>query len=144
MRVRDIIRLKGSEVATVAPSERIDAAVRVLSERKVGALVVSSGAGGVDGVLSERDVVRHLHGGENTMSCPVEQLMTAEVVTCSMGDTIAELMELMTERRIRHLPVVDGDGLLVGIISIGDVVKARLGELEDERAHLEQYITSGR
>ena len=143
MRVRDIIRSKGTEVAMASPDDSIADAVRLLSEWRVGALVVSRGEGGVDGVISERDVVRHLHGGEDTMARRVGELMTSEVVTCGEDDTIADLMELMTERRIRHLPVVDGE-TLVGIVSIGDVVKARLAELEAERRHLEEYIPSGR
>lgn len=143
MRVREILRSKGSDVATVGPDDTIADAVRTLSEQRVGALVVSSGDGAVDGVISERDVVRHLHGSEDTLDRPVRDLMTVEVVTCGQDDTIAELMGLMTERRIRHLPVID-DEQLVGIVSIGDVVKARLHELEDERRHLEDYITTGR
>ena len=103
----------------------------------------TGGSMSADGVLSERDVVRHLHGGADTMSLRVSELMTSEVVTCGEDDTIANLMELMTERRIRHLPVV-ADDKLVGIVSIGDVVKARLAELENERKHLEDYITTGR
>ena len=143
MRVRDIIRTKGSDVCTTAPDDLIADAVRLLSEQRVGALVVSSGEGTVDGTLSERDVVRHLHGGADTMQRTVAELMTIDVVTCRQDDTIADLMELMTERRIRHLPVVEEEEL-IGIVSIGDVVKARLSELEDERKHLEDYIITGR
>lgn len=143
MRVRDIIRTKGSDVTTTAPDDSIEEAVRLLSEQRVGALVVSGEEGSVDGILSERDVVRHLHGGADTMRRQVAELMTTDVVTCRQDDTIADLMELMTERRIRHLPVVEEDEL-IGIVSIGDVVKARLSELENERKHLEDYITTGR
>ena len=143
MRVHDIIRAKGDEVATISAGDTVDDAVRMMSEWRVGALVVSDDQSTVDGILSERDIVRHLHGGADTLAKRVGELMTADVVACSTGDTIAELMELMTERRIRHLPVVE-DGALAGIVSIGDVVKARLGELEEERRHLESYITSGR
>lgn len=144
MRVRDIIRSKGSEVATASPDDSISDAIRMLSEWRIGALVVSAVEGSVDGILSERDVVRHLHGGHDTMAQRVGELMTTDVVTSGPDDTIADLMEMMTERRIRHLPVVDDDGSLIGIVSIGDVVKGRLAELEDERKHLEDYITSGR
>jgi CBS domain-containing protein len=143
VRVRDIIGAKGNDVASVSPEDSIEDAVRLLSEWRVGALVVSSEEGSLDGVLSERDVVRHLHGGADTLQRRVGELMTSEVVTCAPDDTIADLMELMTERRIRHLPVVE-DEALIGIVSIGDVVKARLAELEDERKHLETYITTGR
>ena len=144
MRVRDIIRSKGSDVAVASPDDTISDAIRMLSEWRIGALVVSGESGSVDGILSERDVVRHLHGGADTMQQRVGELMTTDVVTCGHDDTIAELMELMTERRIRHLPVLADEGELIGIISIGDVVKARLAELEDERKHLEDYITTGR
>jgi CBS domain-containing protein len=143
VRVRDIIRSKGNKVAVVSPDDTIENAVRLLSEWRVGALVVSAEEGSVDGILSERDVVRHLHGGSGTLELAVADLMTADVVTCGGNDTVADLMELMTERRIRHLPVIEDD-TMVGIVSIGDVVKARLAELEDERKHLEDYITTGR
>lgn len=143
MRVTDIIRSKGDLVASVAPGDTIDRAVAKLAELGIGALIVVSDDGGLLGILSERDIVRRLHtDGGSTLERGVGELMTAEVVTCDPHDTMAELMELMTQRRIRHVPVVE-DGRVCAVVSIGDVVKARLAELEDERRHLEDYITRG-
>ncbi|MFQ5556568.1 MAG: CBS domain-containing protein [Acidimicrobiales bacterium] len=143
MRVTDIIRSKGDLVASVAPGDTIDRAVAKLAELGIGALIVLSDDGGLLGILSERDIVRRLHtDGGSTLERGVGELMTAEVVTCDPHDTMAELMELMTQRRIRHVPVVE-DGRVCAVVSIGDVVKARLAELEDERRHLEDYITRG-
>ncbi len=143
MRVSDIVRNKGSEVATLDPSDTIATAVRKLAELSFGALVVSSDGSHLEGILSERDIVRSLDRDPRTLDAVVSTLMTTEVVSCAMSDNIAELMALMTSRRIRHLPVVT-DGELAGLVSIGDVVKARLAELEEERRHLEGYITTGR
>lgn len=143
MKVSDIVRIKGSEVATLDPSDTVAEAVRKLAELSFGALVVSADGSSLDGILSERDIVRSLDHDPDTLAAPVSALMTTEVVTCSMSDNISDLMELMTGRRIRHLPVV-AEGELAGLVSIGDVVKARLAELEDERRHLEDYITTGR
>lgn len=143
MRVADIIRLKGDEVGTVSPDASITDAVSQLASLGVGALVVSDDGRSVAGIISERDIVRRLDDeGAVVLERRVADLMTAEVVTCSLQDTLAELMSVMTERRIRHIPVVE-EGLLSGVVSIGDVVKGRLQELEDERRHLEDYITRG-
>jgi len=143
MRVSDILRSKGSDVVTLSPSATVAEAVGRLAELSFGALVVSSDGSTVDGILSERDIVRSLGDDSDTLGLAVSELMTTAVVTCSTTDNIADLMALMTTRRIRHLPVVT-DGEMVGLVSIGDVVKARLAELEDERKHLEDYITTGR
>jgi len=143
MRVSDILRTKGSEVVTLSPSSTVADAVSRLAELSFGALVVSSDGATVEGILSERDIVRSLDDDSDTLGSAVAELMTVDVITCSTSDNIADLMALMTTRRIRHLPVVT-DGALVGLVSIGDVVKARLAELEDERKHLEDYITTGR
>lgn len=140
MRVSDIVRSKGSEVVTLEPGATVADAVRKLAELSFGALVVSADGKSVDGILSERDIVRSLDHDSDTLGAPVSDLMTTEVVCCALSDDIAELMALMTERRIRHLPVL-ADGEMVGLVSIGDVVKARLSELEEERRHLEGYIT---
>ena len=143
MRVADIIRLKGDDVGTIAPSSTVSDAVSQLRSLGVGALVVSDDGETVDGILSERDIVRRLDSeGGSVLGQPVADLMTAEVVTCGPDDTLAELMGVMTERRIRHIPVLI-DGRLGGVVSIGDVVKGRLRELEEERRHLEDYITRG-
>jgi CBS domain-containing protein len=143
MRVADIIRLKGDEVGTIPPDASIADVVGQLARLGVGAMIVSEEGRSVAGIISERDIVRRLDGdGPAVLERRVADLMTAEVVTCSLQDTLAELMSVMTERRIRHIPVVE-DGLLSGVVSIGDVVKGRLQELEDERRHLEEYITRG-
>jgi CBS domain-containing protein len=143
MRVADIIRLKGDGVGTIPPDASIADVVSQLARLGVGAMIVSEEGRSVAGIISERDIVRRLDGdGPVVLERRVADLMTAEVVTCSLQDTLAELMSVMTERRIRHIPVVE-DGLLSGVVSIGDVVKGRLQELEDERRHLEEYITRG-
>jgi CBS domain-containing protein len=143
MRVADIIRLKGDGVGTISPDASIADVVSQLARLGVGAVVVSDDGRSVAGIISERDIVRRLDGdGPGVLERRVADLMTAEVVTCSLQDTLAELMSVMTERRIRHIPVVE-EGLLSGVVSIGDVVKGRLQELEDERRHLEDYITRG-
>ena len=109
----------------------------------VGAVVVSEDGVSLTGILSERDIVRRLDiDGAEVLDRTVADLMTAEVITCRLEDTVAELMAVMTERRIRHIPVVE-DERLSGVVSIGDVVKCRLQEVEDERRHLEEYITRG-
>ena len=144
MYVEAILAGKGTEVVTVEPEATVQEAVAVLRERGVGALVVSRDGRSIDGILSERDVVRRLaeHGGA-VLGMTVGEVMTSEVTTCGLKDTIEQLMWLMTERRIRHVPVVDG-GALRGIVSIGDVVKNRLGHLESENQALQDYITHGR
>jgi CBS domain-containing protein len=141
--ISDLLRKKGDKVATVEPSETIEAVVTALAAHRVGALVVSSDGTAVDGIISERDVVRDLAaGGTSTLGRTAGDLMTSEVVTCSYSATTEQLMAEMTARRIRHVPVTE-DGQLVGIVSIGDVVNARVRELETETAQLTNYI-SGR
>ena len=145
MRVADVVRTKGDLVATVAPDAPIAEAVATLREMGIGAVVVSADRQRIDGILSERDVVRALDGGEpnELLQRPVADIMTTEVVTCRPNDRIERLMALMTERRIRHLPV-EFDGRLAGIVSIGDVVASRLSELEAETRAMEEYIHHGR
>jgi CBS domain-containing protein len=144
MNVQSIMGVKGTEVATIAQTERLSDVVRVLGERRIGALVVSGDGRAIEGIISERDIVRAAAlGGAGSLDATVGSAMSTDVVTCSPGDGVDRLMSLMTERRIRHLPVVDDSGHLVGIISIGDVVKARLTELEHENRALADYI-SGR
>ena len=144
MRVAAILSSKGSTVATIAPEARVADAADELRLRGVGALVVSSDGRRILGIISERDVVRRVaERGEEALSEPVGDVMTDEVRTCRPEDSCETLARIMTEHRHRHLPVTV-DGQLVGIISIGDVVKARLSELEDETRHLHEYITSGR
>ncbi len=145
MYVQSILAAKGTEVATIAPDASVRDAVALLNERRVGALVVSADGRTIDGILSERDVVRGL-GSRSTaaLDLAVADLMTREVTTCGDKDTIEQLMWLMTDQRIRHLPVADDEGGLAGIVSIGDVVKFRLGQLESENQALYEYITQGR
>ena len=141
MNVLQLLDGKGHEVATIDPHASLADATASLRDHGVGALVVSADGRSLDGILSERDVVRAMaaHGG-STLGRPVSSAMSAKVVTCRPLDTCDELMAMMTERRIRHLPVVDDSGDLAGIISIGDVVKARLGQLELENDQLHEYI----
>ncbi|RZS43802.1 CBS domain protein [Herbihabitans rhizosphaerae] len=142
MRIADVLRGKGSDVATVDPQMSVAELLRTLSEHNIGAVVVV-GPDGLAGIVSERDVVRRLadHGAE-LLERPVAEIMTAAVVTCTPDDTVDSLTVLMTERRIRHVPVVS-DGELIGIVSIGDVVKSRISQLDQERSQLQAYITQG-
>lgn len=144
MNVQSILSRKGTEVATIAQTATLADAVRELGKQRIGALVVSGDGRAIEGIISERDVVQAgAARGVSVLEMNVGSFMSTDVVTCNAGDGVDQLMSLMTERRIRHLPVVDDDGRLSGIISIGDVVKARLTELEHENEQLAQYI-SGR
>ncbi len=144
MNVQSILAHKGRDVATIAQTATLDEAVARLAELRIGALVVSGDGRAINGIVSERDIVcRMAHGANAALAAPVGSVMSTDVVTCTASDGVDRLMELMTERRIRHLPVVDEGGQLAGIISIGDVVKARLAELELENRALADYI-SGR
>jgi CBS domain-containing protein len=144
MQVAEILRRKGYDVATVAPTDSVGEAVELLREHRIGALVVTADGSRIDGIVSERDIVRALgHSPTDLLSRPTSDIMTAEVFTCSPDDRVEQLMSMMTDKRIRHLPVAM-DGMLNGIISIGDVVKSRLFELEQETQALEEYIHHGR
>ena len=144
MNVQSIIGTKGAEVATIAQTATLRDVVQALGERRIGALVVSGDGRAIEGIVSERDIVRAAGAlGSASLDSSVGSVMSTDVVTCSAGDGVDRLMSLMTERRIRHLPVVDERGHLSGIISIGDIVKARLTELEQENHALAEYI-SGR
>ena len=140
MIVKTILSAKGSDVATVAPTSTLAEATKILAERKIGALLVTGAGGRITGIISERDIVRALaqHGGK-ALQLPLTDVMTRKVVTCEPSDTVATLMEMMTAGKFRHLPVTE-DGRLTGIISIGDVVKYRLDELEHEQHALRDYI----
>ena len=141
MQVENILQSKGRDVHTVAARATIAEAVDILNSRRIGAVVVTDN-GKVAGILSERDIVRHLGSDWSALAArPVADLMTREVVTTSRRATVADVMEKMTERRIRHLPVVEGTEL-VGIISIGDVVKRKIEETEQEALALKEYIAS--
>ena len=140
MNVEAILRNKGSTVATVQPDATVGEAVALLRRKAIGALVVSGDGRAVDGILSERDLVHALADrGAALLDLRVEQLMTHRVVTCSPRDSVGDLMAQMTERRIRHIPVLR-DGALAGIVSIGDVVKFRLDEMEYEASSLRSFI----
>ena len=140
MNVEAILRTKGNRVTTIRSDATIADAVEILRQHGIGALVVSDGGGRVDGILSERDIVVALaDDGTLLLARPVAEVMTRAVLVCTPEDTVAELMAEMTNRRIRHFPVVD-DGKLVGIVSIGDVVKNRLDEIEFEASSLRSFI----
>ena len=144
MRISDVLRGKGSQVVTVTPDTKVRQLLAVLAEHRIGAVVVSHDGTAVDGIASERDIVRALaQRGAAVMSEPVTAIYTAEVHTVTPQTQIEEVMRLMTERRVRHAPVV-ADGGLRGIVSIGDVVKIRIDELETERTALTDYITGSR
>jgi len=141
MLISEVLQRKGNEVATVAPDATISEVVDALAQHGVGALVVSADGQSVDGIISERDVVRALAAhGQATLGRAAAELMTSEVVTCSPSATIEQLMTEMTERRFRHVPVTE-DGALIGIVSIGDVVNARVRNLETETRQLTNYIS---
>ena len=140
MQISQLLRHKGREVATIDGSESVRTALGVLADKGIGALVVSSDGRHIDGILSERDVARGLHEhGAGLLAEPVSSVMTAEVHTCSLHMSVHDLARTMTDHRVRHVPVVEDD-VLIGIVSIGDVVKARLDELEEERRQLVDYI----
>ena len=140
MNVETILRNKGNSVATIRPDATVAEAVDILNRKRIGALVVSEDGHGVDGILSERDIVIALAvHGEDLLSRPVGEIMTRTVVTCEPSDTVGALMAEMTNRRIRHFPVV-ADGRLRGIVSIGDLVKSRLDEVEFEANSLRSFI----
>ena len=140
MNVDSILKTKGNVVVTVAPDEKISVAAAKLKREKIGALVVSEDGIGVSGILSERDIARALADhGAGLGELAVGDLMTRNVITCTPDDTVEELMTTMTKHRIRHLPVM-ADGALCGIISIGDVVKNRLEEIQRETESLRAYI----
>lgn len=144
MQISDVLRIKGSKVVTVRPDSDVRSLVAVLTEKRIGAAVVSGDGRSVDGIVSERDVVRVLaEHGAAVLAEPVSAICTAEVHVVRPDTHVEELMRLMTDRRIRHVPVVE-DGVLCGIVSIGDVVKNRIDELEGERTALTNYISGAR
>ena len=139
MTVRAILDSKGHHIESVEPEARLSAAIRILSERRIGAVLVMQKER-IEGILSERDIVRVLgERGASVLDEPVSVTMTRKVVSCRPSDTVASIMEMMTMGKFRHLPVVDR-GRLAGIVSIGDVVKYRLQEMEHESAALRDYI----
>jgi CBS domain-containing protein len=140
MRIGDVLQAKTShEVVTIGPDAGVRELVAQLDEHNVGALIVSTDGSTVEGIVSERDVVRHLHRDGTVINNTVRAIMTTTVQTCDEDTSVDELMKTMTERRVRHVPVVR-EGVLVGIISIGDVVKHRIDRLEFERDQLDSYV----
>ena len=140
MRVTEVLRRKGGSVVTIAPGRSVREVLGLLAEHRIGAVVVSDDGVRVDGIVSERDVVRRLHAdGDRILDGAVSAIMSVEVYTCGPQDELDGLMAVMTERRIRHLPVLV-EGRLAGLVSIGDVVKHRIAEVQDERDHLTAYI----
>ncbi len=139
MRIADVLKGKGNEVATVAPSTTVAELLALLAEYNIGAVPVVDGDA-VVGIVSERDIVRRLHSsGTGLLETATSEIMSTQVTSCAPGDQVADLARIMTERRFRHMPVVV-DEKLVGIVSIGDLVKARIDLLESEREQLQSYI----
>ncbi len=143
MRVHDVLTSKGSgEVFTIAPTATVRELLDVLAELNVGALVVSDDGSSMLGIVSERDIVRKLRDAENARGMAVSDIMTTDVRVCAPDDSFGELMTVMTEHRVRHVPVLD-EGRLVGVLSIGDAVKYRMDQLEFERDQLTSYVAGG-
>jgi CBS domain-containing protein len=139
MTVRAILDTKGHQIVSLEPGAKLAAAVKTLAERKIGAVLVMQ-AGRIEGILSERDVVRVLgERGASVLDEPVSVVMTRKVVSCKQSDTVSAIMEMMTRGKFRHLPVLDGERV-VGLISIGDIVKWRVREYEHEQEALREYI----
>ena len=142
MTVRDILNEKGNDVVTLTPDANVAEAVAVLAKNRIGAIVVTNGAGVIRGILSERDIVRHLaEDGAELLKHKISELMTANVKVCGENHSINEVMEIMTNGRFRHLPV-ERDGRLIGVISIGDVVKRRIADVQREAEDIRSYIAT--
>ena len=141
MKISDVLASKdrGREVVSIAPDAGVRDLLALLAEHNVGAVVVSADGSTLDGIVSERDVVRHLHHDGTVVNNTVRAIMTREVEVCRPDAGLDEVMETMTRRRFRHLPVVGEQGL-EGVVSIGDVVKAKIGQLEFERDQLDSYV----
>ncbi|MGH3414305.1 MAG: CBS domain-containing protein [Marmoricola sp.] len=140
MKINDVIAAKPRhDVVTVPPDTTVRDLLAVLADNNVGAVVVSNDGRKIAGIVSERDVVRKLNGNDGVLDAPVSQIMTTDVVSVTPSDSLEGIRRMMTERRFRHLPVVD-DGDLVGIVSIGDVVKTHIAEVEFERDQLDSYV----
>ncbi|MCD4526556.1 CBS domain-containing protein [Nocardioides sp. cx-173] len=141
MRIGDILQAKSStEVITIGPDAGVRELLALLAEHNIGAVIVSADGSSLDGIVSERDVVRHLHTDGTVINNTVASIMTETVETCAPEDPLDGVMQTMTERRFRHIPVCSEGGALVGIISIGDVVKHKIGQLTFERDQLDSYV----
>lgn len=141
MRIHDILSNKGFDVIHIDPDASVQELVALLQEHNLGAVVVSGDGRTIDGIVSERDVIRRLAQGPEFLSSAVSSIMTATVHTCTLEDSVQDLMAAMTDRRVRHLPVVNRQGELTGIVSIGDLVKSQIAQLEFERDQLEGYVS---
>jgi CBS domain-containing protein len=143
MQVRHILQGKGRDVVAIAKTATIAEAAKLLTEKRIGALVVKDGQGGLTGIFSERDLVQAIAQGAGTaLGQPVGDHMTPDPQTCGENDTVESVMETMTHGRFRHVPVLDGEHKLCGMISIGDVVKSRIAETVSEAAALRDYISA--
>jgi CBS domain-containing protein len=140
--ISSILKGKGTDVVSVSPGDTVLSVARVLTERRIGAVLVRDTAGRMLGIISERDIVTGMaNQGQGTTQLPAEKLMTRDLVTVTPHDSVVHAMELMTRRRVRHLPVLE-KGELVGLVSIGDLVKARIDEAEHEAAELKAYVNT--
>jgi len=140
MRISEVVAGKASQdIVTIGPDATVRELVALLAEHNVGAAVVSSDGASVSGIVSERDVVRRLNGNDQALSASVADIMTTNVSTCEPSSSLDEVRRVMTEGRFRHLPVVE-DGRLVGVVSIGDIVKNHIAEVEFERDQLDSYV----
>lgn len=142
MQVKDLLARKGRDVATISQERKVSDGLRLLRERGIGALIVTGATAPLSGIFSERDVVRALavHGAD-ALTMTIADLMSTEVTTCTEATTVDSLMAMMTEKRIRHVPVIE-QGVLTGMVSIGDVVKCRVDELEHDKRDLIEYVTA--
>lgn len=142
MRIREILQTKGSDVVVIAPDASVRDLVVLLKDHNLGAVIVSTDGITMAGIVSERDVVRRLADDPDVLASAVTDVMTDVVHTCRPQDSVESLMTTMTDHRIRHLPVLDDDDRLSGIVSIGDVVKSTITQLQFERDRLQEYVTS--
>lgn len=144
MTVETVLNSKGRDVVTVAPDHSVAQAVEIIHTKRIGAVVVTGEGGAVMGIFSERDLIRGVaENGVAVVEQPVHTLMTELVHSCRVHHTVIDVMEMMTRRRIRHIPVLDDDDRLIGIVSIGDAVKARIAQTESEAEALKEYIATG-
>lgn len=141
MRISDILSSKGSHVVQIDPDASIQDLVDLLDEHNLGAVVVSRDGKSIHGIVSERDVLRRLAAGSDFLHDPVSTIMTSDVHTCGPDASVESLMAAMTDQRVRHFPVVDAQGQLMGIVSIGDLVKSQIAELKFERDQLQTYVS---
>lgn len=142
VKVENILTAKGADIVKAAASDTVNQTARLLREKRIGAVLVDDGAGGIAGIISERDIIGGLaQFGSSALDMAVDTMMTKDVHVCSPSDSVDDVMSLMTDRRIRHLPVMENNQL-VGLISIGDVVKNKIAETEQEARALRDYITT--